>query len=90
MLVAPSLHTQVKQMIVEALNLEDVDPASIEDDAPLFGEGQGLGLDSLDALQLAVAVEERFGVPIGDEGAGKAAFLSVRSLADYIAARKLG
>ena len=75
------LKEQVKKMLVEALKL-DVLPNEIEDDAPLFGTG--LGLDSLDALQLAVSVEETFGVPIGDEATGKSAFASVRALAAHI------
>ncbi|MCK6529086.1 phosphopantetheine-binding protein [Myxococcota bacterium] len=79
------LRNEVKRMLVEALNLEGVDPASIGDGAPLFGEGEGLGLDSLDALQLAVAVEDRFGIPIGDSDVGKEAFRSVDDLARFIA-----
>jgi acyl carrier protein len=75
------LKHQVKKMLVEALKL-DVKPEAIDDDAPLFGSG--LGLDSLDALQLAVSVEETFGVQIGDEATGKTAFASVAALAAYI------
>lgn len=78
--------TKIKEMIVEELRLEDTEPSSIDDAAPLFGEG--LGLDSLDALQLAVAVEERYGVRIADETEGKAAFASVDALADFIAKRR--
>lgn len=76
------LKDQIKSMIIEELHLEDITPQSIEDDAPLFGEG--LGLDSLDALQLAVAVEERFGVRIEDENEGREAFSSVSALAAHI------
>jgi acyl carrier protein len=79
------LKQQVKVMLVEALKL-DVTPDSIDDTAPLFGTG--LGLDSLDALQLAVSVEETFGVPIGDEATGKTAFASVTALAAHIARAK--
>ncbi len=77
-----ALREEIKEMIVEALNLEDVDPAEIGDDQPLFGEG--LQLDSLDALQLAVAVEERFGVAINDEDMGQKVFASVRALAEFV------
>lgn len=80
------LKDQLKQMIIEELHLTDVQPQGIADAAPLFGEG--LGLDSLDALQLAVAVEERFGVRIGDESEGKVAFGSVDALAQFITAKK--
>ena len=79
------LKQQVKQMLVGALKL-DISPEAIDDDAPLFGGG--LGLDSLDALQLAVSVEETFGVAVGDEAAGRVAFASVSALASHIAAAK--
>lgn len=77
------MKTKLKDMIIEELHLEDLSAGSIDDDAPLFGEG--LGLDSLDALQLAVAVEEHFGVRIKDESEGRSAFTSVTSLAEFIA-----
>ena len=76
------MKTKLKGLIVEELRLEDLKPGHIEDDTPLFGEG--LGLDSLDALQLAVAVEEHFGVRIKDENEGRTAFSSVASLAEFI------
>ena len=78
-----ALRNEIKEMIIEALNLEDIEPREIEDDQPLFGEG--LQLDSLDALQLAVAVEERFGVPITDENMGQKVFASVSALAEFVA-----
>jgi len=77
-----ALRLEIKELIVESLNLEDVEPASIADDQPLFGSG--LELDSLDALQLAVAIEERFGVPITDEDLGREVFASVEALAGFI------
>jgi acyl carrier protein len=80
------LKEQLKQLIVEELHLADVKPADIADAAPLFGAG--LGLDSLDALQLAVALEERFGVRIADESVGKEAFASVEALAAYVVAHR--
>ena len=70
-------------MIVKELNLEGRDPASIEDEAPLFGEG--LGLDSLDALQLAMSIEEHFGVRIPEGDDARPIFRSVASLAAHIA-----
>ena len=76
------LKQQVKELIVESQNLEDVDPTSIEDDQALFGTG--LELDSLDALQLAVAIEERFGVPITDSDMGEKVFASVETLAKFV------
>lgn len=80
------LKQNVKTMIVEELHLDELTPDGIDDGAPLFGEG--LGLDSLDALQLAVAVEERFGVRVADEAEGKKAFASVDALVAFIEAKK--
>lgn len=72
----------IKKLIVDELDLRDRAPEDIEDAAPLFGEG--LGLDSLDALQLAMAIEERFGVTIPEGEEAKAIFASVDALAAYI------
>ena len=79
---AQGLREQIKALIVKELNLEGRDPATIEDDAPLFGEG--LGLDSLDALQLAMSIEESFGVRIPEGEAAKPIFRSVSSLAEHV------
>ena len=77
------LRTAVKKMIVESLRLDDVRPDDIEDGAPLFGEG--LGLDSIDALELAVAIEKKFGVKIqAEDEQNKQVFRSVESLARHI------
>ena len=77
------LRAEIKRLIVTELNLKGRDPESIEDDAPLFGEG--LGLDSLDALQLAMAIEERLGVAIPEDEAARAIFRNVRSIAEHVA-----
>ena len=76
-----ALSAEVKELLSTGLRL-DVRPADIQDDAPIFGEG--LGLDSIDALELVVLVEERFNVTIPDEEVGKRAFGSVAALADFI------
>jgi acyl carrier protein len=78
-----ALIEQVKQMIIDCLRIEDMSPAEIETDAPLFGEG--LGLDSIDALQLVVSMEKDFGVVVPDAATGSKVFVSVRSMAGYIA-----
>jgi acyl carrier protein len=78
-----ALHDELKKLIVETLALEEVTPSAIETDAPLFVEG--LGLDSIDALELAMVLEERYGVTIEDDPEGNARiFASVRSLADFV------
>ncbi|MBN1865704.1 acyl carrier protein [Candidatus Sumerlaeota bacterium] len=81
-----SLESQLKALLVEELNLEDVNPEEMEDDAPLFGEG--LGLDSLDAVELVVLLKKHFSIDIKDMEEGRRAFQSIRSLADYVRARQ--
>ena len=76
------LKRRLKHLLVDGLKLEGVDPDSIQDADPIFVEG--LGLDSIDALELVVLVEERFHVVIPDEEVGKLAFASINALADYI------
>jgi acyl carrier protein len=78
-----ALEAELKGLIVESLALEDIEPAEIESGAPLFVEG--LGLDSIDALELAMALEERFGVKIGeDPEVNQRIFASVASLASFV------
>ncbi len=73
---------QIKQMIIDSLRIEGMTADDIETDAPLFGEG--LGLDSIDALQLVVAMEKHFGVVVPDAATGTKVFASVRSMAEHI------
>ena len=78
-----ALEAELKELIVESLALEDIAPEEIETAAPLFVEG--LGLDSIDALELAMALEERFGVKIGeDPEENQRIFTSVQSLAGFV------
>ena len=74
----------LKVQIVEQLNLEEVNPNDIDPNAPLFGEG--LGLDSIDALELIVLMEKHYGVKIHDPKEAKSIFTSVKTMADYLAA----
>jgi len=76
------LHDKVKQLLIERLKLEGMTPAEIDDAAPLFGEG--LGLDSIDALELVIGIEKVFGVRIQDEEVGATAFASVNALVDFL------
>ena len=82
------LKQRVKTMIIERLKLEGMTPDQIEDTAPMFGEG--LGLDSIDALELVLGIEQVFNVKIEDEAAGMKAFKSVQALTDYIAEHTKG
>ena len=77
------LKENLKAQIIEQLSLEDLTPADIKDDAPLFGE-DGLGLDSIDALEFIVLLESNYGIKIADPNQGRDIFHSVNSLADYI------
>lgn len=79
------LKAQIKQLIVDRLKLE-VDPASIDDAQPLFGEG--LGLDSIDALELVLGIEQEFGVKVEDEEMGQAALSSVNALAEFVVSKR--
>ena len=73
---------KVKKLIIDALRIEGMTPEEIVTDDPLFGEG--LGLDSIDALQLVVAMEKDYGVVVPDAETGAVVFQSVRSMAQYI------
>lgn len=77
-----SLHRRVKELIINRLQLEGVTPEDIDDAAPLFGDG--LGLDSIDALELVIGIEKEFGVRIQDEEVGTKAFASVNALVDFL------
>jgi acyl carrier protein len=78
---ASEVKERLKRLIVERLKLQ-VDPNTIDEDAPLFGEG--LGLDSIDALELVVGLEQELGVQVPDEAVGKEAFASINALAGFV------
>ena len=80
------LKSELKDLIILTLKLEDVTPDSIEEGSPLFGDG--LGLDSIDALELTVALEKRYKLSIPDEAVGKQAFASVNALAAFVEAHR--
>ncbi|HEB88041.1 MAG TPA: acyl carrier protein [Deltaproteobacteria bacterium] len=83
--MAETLEDRLKNLIVESLALEDVDPAEIRTEEALFVEG--LGLDSIDALELALAIQEEFGVATSpDDERNREIFFSVKTLADFIRA----
>ncbi len=83
-MVEPSsdLIEKIKTLIIQRLKLVEMTPEMIEADAPLFGEG--LGLDSIDALELVLGLEKEFGVVIPDAEVGKKVFQSVRTMAQYV------
>lgn len=77
-----NLIDQLKNQIIEVLNLEDITAQDIDAEAPLFGEG--LGLDSIDALELIVLLEREYGIKLSNPAEGKEIFKSVASIADYV------
>lgn len=78
-----SLEEDIKKLIISALELEDICASDIEDNAPLFNDG--LGLDSIDALELGMALKKKFDIKLSsDKEANKEYFYSVKTLADYI------
>ena len=76
----------MKKQIIEELNLEDIQPDDIQDDTPLFVEG--LGLDSIDALELVVLLEKYYGVKIKDAETGKEALYSIQTMANFVVANQ--
>lgn len=76
------LHTQLKKSIIEQLNLEDMEVSEIQNDEPLFGDG--LGLDSIDALELIVLLEKEYGIKLSDPKKGKEVFASINTMVSYI------
>jgi acyl carrier protein len=81
-----ALIDQLKGEIIEQLNLEDLKKEDIDNDAPLFGEG--LGLDSIDALELIVLLEKNYGIKVANPADGKKIFQSIRTMAEFIEANK--
>ncbi|MDA3952845.1 MAG: phosphopantetheine-binding protein [Bacteroidales bacterium] len=77
---------KIKEQVIEVLNLEDVEVTDIDSDAALFGDG--LGLDSIDALELIVLLEKQYGIKIEDPKDGKKIFQTIRTIAEFIEEEK--
>lgn len=77
-----NLTLELKNQIIEVLNLDEVSPEDIDENAPLFGEG--LGLDSIDALELIVLMEKNYGIKLQDPNQGKEIFKSIVTMAEYV------
>lgn len=73
---------ELKEAIIDALNLEEMSTDDIDENADLFGDG--LGLDSIDALELIVLLEKKYGIKLADPSAGKEIFKNVSTIADFV------
>ncbi len=82
-----NLITELKLKLIDSLNLDGMTPEDIDDNAPLFGD-QGLGLDSIDVLELIVLLERNYGIRLDSPSKGKEVFRSVAVMANYIAANR--
>jgi acyl carrier protein len=78
------LKQQLKQQVVTFLNLVSVKPEDIRDDQPLFGEDEGLGLDSIDSLELIVLLNREYGIVIRDPKEGRKILVDINTMAEYI------
>ena len=81
-----ALKLELKERVINALNLEDISVEDIQDNDPLFGDG--LGLDSIDALELIVLLDKEYGIKLADPKLGKDIFQSVETMAQYVAANR--
>lgn len=81
------LISKIKGDMIKALHLDEVNPEDLDDDAPLFGE-DGLGLDSIDALEIIVMLEKNYSIRLKNVAEGKEIFKSVRSIAEYVKEHK--
>jgi acyl carrier protein len=82
-----NLINQIKVELIKALHLDGMKPEDLDADAPLFGEG-GIGLDSIDALEIIVMLEKNYGIRLSNVAEGKAIFKSIRSIAEYVKEHK--
>ncbi len=82
-----NLINEIKAELINALHLDGMKPEDLDADAPLFGEG-GIGLDSIDALEIIVMLEKNYGIRLSNVAEGKAIFKSIRSIAEYVKEHK--
>ncbi len=82
--IGTDLKADIKNMIIETLNIEDITPEDIDDDLPLFGGENTLGLDSIDAIELVMAVQRQYKVRIDDQNLAREVLKNVNSIAEFI------
>ena len=86
--VNEELKLEIKELIIESLELPDVTPDEIQDTVPLFGDESNLGLDSVDALEIVMALQEKYGVRIDDKNQSRFILESIHTIAEYVAKEK--
>lgn len=82
------LRLEIKKLIIETLNITDVELNDVDDAAPLFGEENVMGLDSVDALEIVMALQEKYGVRIDDKNQSRFILRSITTIAEFIAGEK--
>jgi acyl carrier protein len=88
MVVTEELRTDIKQMILETLGITEVDLSAIDDEEPLFSGTNAIKLDSVDALEIIMAIQRSYGVRIADQAAARYSLRSVNSIAEFIVSEK--
>ncbi len=86
--MSTDLKLELKLLIMETLSIDDVAPEDIDDDTPLFGEGNILGLDSIDALEIVMSLQEKYGVRIDDRNQSRFILRSISTIAEFIEANR--
>jgi acyl carrier protein len=81
---SPELKLEIKKMIMETLNITDVRPEDVDDEKPLFGSDNALTLDSVDAIEIIMALQRTYGIRIADQSLARYVIRSVNSIADFI------
>jgi acyl carrier protein len=82
------LKLEIKKMIMETLNIADIDPEDVDDEKPLFGSDNALTLDSVDAIEIIMALQRNYGVRIADQSLARYVIRSVNSIAEFILTEK--
>jgi acyl carrier protein len=85
---SPEMKLEIKKMIMETLNITDVDPAAVDDEIPLFGSDNALTLDSVDAIEIIMALQRNYGIRIDDQSMARHVIRSVNSIAEFILAEQ--
>ena len=84
----PELKLEIKKMIMETLNITDVKPENVDDEKPLFGSDNALTLDSVDAIEIIMAIQRNYGIRIADQSMARYVIRSINSIADFILAEQ--